>query len=1344
VLLVIKVIAVPQADRYHDKTVRTIWTPATGRMEKFASDVRLDPQVKAFIETIKPIDGHTFKLLTGLGAADWWGQNRNGDRFYQRALLLNGPKYGYTSFLTAGCYRHHCFPAGTDVLMADRQRRPIEQVAEGDEVVTLDGVQRVTAVMRRPYVGAGVRLVLKGKRNDLVGTADHLVQVFKREQVHCRHNYSKLGDTEHLAGCPEARQAVGDPQWLPMSEVQPGDYLVFPRPEIGTERVPKEFAQLVGWVASEGYLGARGTIQFTFSESNIADINAVTECLRANGLHVSVTPRPQDGLVMLSSCSAELHRRLSKYIVGVKDEKRLTGEILSWDCDSLLWMLGAYIDGDGHVPSSGRNRGQLRIRSSSPAMLDILSDVLHGLDVSCAVDMDSPPAEMVSPTNGQIYIGSGSGCVAVAAALSPLVTQHSRKQFTRCGRSNEHVQLGDIYLVRVTDAEPVDLNEDVFNLEVAGPNHYVAEGVVVHNCNKDKNKTLGKVVFAFYNPFMRRVELVIDYDHKLIDAQDANDLLELVNPEYSMAAKVPWDVCFPAGTLVRTTRGYVPIETVQVGDVVRSHTGGLRRVLKVMQRPGADSVTVRAAGVPAAAPTANHPYLVLRRDDVRTCQGSANGARLRHQPDDDGLCKRCGRPMSWSPAWVAAGDLHVGDYLLTPVDGCHDVVGDCGAAKVLGYYLGDGHIVKQRSGKRKTGPYKDVGFSITVGTDSQEHLNNVVAALAGRFKNEPNVYDMGAGRHAVAVNVHDQAAAAWLQAHGGRTSSGKRISEDVFNWSREEKLSLLGGYVDTDGCVDARGSIRISTINRGLALDTQRLLHSVGVPASVGGGGTTPLGDPAYNVFIPASAAAALRGYAWKASSCSDDTTASTQSFFWGGYWCTPVTAVEEAVTAETVYNLSVEQDESYIVEGVAVHNCTICGDMAGLEKLLDGAPGSLEDRVKHVLEQIKVKPLKGVSTKREHYCDHLKYMMGQVIQDGPDQGKQVGAHNTHPEFFDISQVTTGADVSAKEMMKLASANGTVVGGAELAEMLGYQDESELYAPTMTKAASVSVAVNGLRERVKQAALERRAAMTAEAEMDKTIDAIGVPLSVNQEKEIPHSTLSSVPMRDLLSTLGSLGIVLRPEEFQRLTLSNLGAPNLANAMDRGNLIFPPTETSVIPPMGPQFVTPNSFDQFLPFMENRSCLSPISDRRVAMIVFTKSGSAAPTPRDVVDTSQLSEEHSEMIAKCASLYRGYREGLADCATALVRCASTHQGVRNALWEDGYLANNLAKSAAAPSDILLLGSLFPLLYLYSAHLRKSEAQGEKLGLIRRFVKEHPVISAGAVVGLLKTMGVGGAPKP
>lgn len=78
----------------------------------------------------------------------------------------------------------------------------------------------------------------------------------------------------------------------------------------------------------------------------------------------------------------------------------------------------------------------------------------------------------------------------------------------------------------------------------------------------------------------------------------------------------PW--CFPAGVLVVTLRGEIPIETVRVGDFVLTHRGRWRRVTAALERAFAGELVV-ADGVPGVP---DHPFL-LRGGEWRGI-GNAN------------------------------------------------------------------------------------------------------------------------------------------------------------------------------------------------------------------------------------------------------------------------------------------------------------------------------------------------------------------------------------------------------------------------------------------------------------------------------------------------------------------------------------------------------------------------------------------------------------------------------------------------------------------------------------------------------------------------------------------------
>ena len=543
----------------------------------------LPPAVEQYIRTAKPMAGKSQLLIDALGAGEYWGDNVNGDIFYEAALRHEGQDYGYQTFMhLAYPFKHHCFPAGTAVVMADRVRRPIEDVVAGELVATLVGPRPVTKTMRRRYAGSGMSIRLRGEYEPLVGTEDHLVKVYRREQIHCRCKYNRLTPSGHEKHCVEYRKAIGDPEWVPLSSVLVGDYVVLPKPAHGSRAVAPEFARLVGWIASEGYLGKNGAIQFTFSEDNAADIAAVTRCLEENGVHAGTTPRPQYETVSVWGCSADLSSRLSEYVTGRLSEKALTGKVLEWDAESLLQMLGAYVDGDGHVPRTGKNTGQLRIRSSSPQMLRMLADVIRSLEIPATVQWDCPPGEMVSPTNGKTYENSGSGVVSVEMSCSPVITKYSRKNHVRVMEKLATKRLlGDVYIVQISEVDHIYLDEEVFNLEVEEVHHYIAGEVVVHNCNKDPARAYGdKVSLSAYDPMMHRVLLIA-----AVDNQKCSDILsDLSSGNYwdvSMGCRVQSDRCSICNNVAKNRGEYCPHLRYQMRKILPDG----RRVCAINDKP---------------------------------------------------------------------------------------------------------------------------------------------------------------------------------------------------------------------------------------------------------------------------------------------------------------------------------------------------------------------------------------------------------------------------------------------------------------------------------------------------------------------------------------------------------------------------------------------------------------------------------------------------------------------------------------------------------------------------------------------------------------------------------------
>lgn len=199
--------------------------------------------------------------------------------------------------------------------------------------------------------------------------------------------------------------------------------------------------------------------------------------------------------------------------------------------------------------------------------------------------------------------------------------------------------------------------QGAMSLKTGYPTFYLAHAFK-HHVNKDPARSFGDIECAVWNEKMKRVELVISLEHSRCEQMGAEDVLNRINdgqyPDVSMGCRVPYDVCFPPGTLIQTSRGIISIEDVSLGEKVLTHTGNFRRVTNLHKRDYRDVlIGLKVYGsCRTLSSTRNHPILVLPRDEVRQPAGR------RRDPKE----------ISSDPSWISAEDVRVGDYLLRPVE----------------------------------------------------------------------------------------------------------------------------------------------------------------------------------------------------------------------------------------------------------------------------------------------------------------------------------------------------------------------------------------------------------------------------------------------------------------------------------------------------------------------------------------------------------------------------------------------------------------------------------------------------------------------------------------------------
>jgi hypothetical protein len=228
----------------------------------------------------------------------------------------------------------------------------------------------------------------------------------------------------------------------------------------------------------------------------------------------------------------------------------------------------------------------------------------------------------------------------------------------------------------------------------------------------------------------------------------------------------------------------------------------------------------------------------------------------------------------------------------------------------------------------------------------------------------------------------------------------------------------------------------------------------------------------------------------------------------------------------------------------------------------------------------------------RAQYCPHLRYQMNKILQDG----RRVFAYNWLPKFFDISFVTIGAEKASHVLKKVAMNQGaTVKSSAELGELYYAKLSAAEKSAVQKKRAEIEKDVPS-----QPPANVQGATPEDKQKLQSFVSNAGKAKSL--EPSIPNSTLDTVaqsPLKDVFSTLGILGIDLKPEEFQRLILVKQGARALADELERRRVVFDEYHPGNTPSWAHEFARfdPGAVNEKValalrPYLPHRSCYPEI--------------------------------------------------------------------------------------------------------------------------------------------------------
>jgi DNA-cytosine methyltransferase len=362
-----------------------------------------------------------------------------------------------------------------------------------------------------------------------------------------------------------------------------------------------------------------------------------------------------------------------------------------------------------------------------------------------------------------------------------------------------------------------------------------------------------------------------------------------------------WTVSFPCfveGTLVLTKDGYKAIESVTSQDFVLTHNNQYKKVVKSMINHAEQLYKIDTMPSESLYTTENHPFYIRHR------YKKWNNDRRMYD-----------RKFS-EPVWVKAKDLDRDCFVGTAIntesklptyddDGLESLFEQNDFWYVVGRYIGDGWI-RSKNGIIICGHSEEIGQIISkvesLGIQYNTYKGKTVDNVYINFKNIGLYFEQF-----------------------GKGAANKHLTSDIIDLPKDKLKSFLDGYIDSDGCY-IQGLYKITSVSR-------ELIYGVGQCVA-----------KAYNrpfsvYFIQRPKKHMIEGRIVNQRDTYQitfklDTNTQDKAFYEDGYIWSPVNDVQKYDYDGLVYNLEVEEDNSYVVQNIIVHNCTdisVAGKMRGL-----------------------------------------------------------------------------------------------------------------------------------------------------------------------------------------------------------------------------------------------------------------------------------------------------------------------------------------------------------------------------------------------------------------------------
>jgi ribonucleotide reductase alpha subunit len=986
----------------------------------------------------------------GMGYA-FWKLRPYGDSVGSTGGIASGP----ITFMRT--YDQMCFPPGTKVLTPGGQRR-IETLREGDVVVDENGdEQPVVETMEREVDEEIVEVTPERLNHPIRATGEHPFKVVRGDGFEWVDADDLSEDDLLVLGHATDENGLTLEETLDLSEVVSGP-MVFtdggatinreyygvdkgPTPESIDSEVPVDaFATVAGWYLAEGCVvyqrGLPSEVTFTLHSDEQAEAREITDALDSFGVPSRIETVEDRNTQHIHVESASFAQLVEGLFGTGASEKEVPDFLWKAPVETQARVLEALFDGDGTMETRGQSQ-RIKLQLTCEEVIDFAFQVGLRAGVQFSRHRRTPTDRK------QTYWVSASVSTALGTPLERLFDDVP-EDFAARDRTK---QANGCEVVRIDSIDSVAYDGPVYNAEVAGTHTYVAEDIVVHNCEtiaqggarrgaqmgvmrvshpdviqfihaKNKDVSLARSLrlndpddftHTSFADALEEARGLIDDDGKVpehlrnaveghlsnfnisvgitddfMDAVKNDEEFTFTNPRteephvathetkelYEMFGlgehvEVGEELSIPAGELwddivegahENGEPGVVYLERINkkhsfdveehpdhrilatnpcvTGDTLISTENGLVSAEELYEQGVATDIVVDGRLSEETVKEASSVYATGEKDVYELT--TEEGYELRLTADH--------RVMT-DDGWVEAGELDAGDTVhIQNRKGAFGQHGSAEEGRVLGWLVGDGHL---KDGEERA-VLNFYDGDVEVSESFAEDVNEVIREPTGNADygvsaNEVSRSDDYRGAQAVEQRIRSTRLYEYAE-EAGLVEEKLQVPDAVMRGSEEMARGFLQALFTADGSVQGdveKGlTVRLASTDRDLLSEAQQLLLNFGIKSKIyedrKEAGTTELPDGTggtkeyetqgfHELAISKDNLVRFREEVGFLLDDKSDALADRLDEYEAGPCRTRFEATVESVEEdghETVYDLTEPDTNSFVADGLVVHNC--------------------------------------------------------------------------------------------------------------------------------------------------------------------------------------------------------------------------------------------------------------------------------------------------------------------------------------------------------------------------------------------------------------------------------------